>query len=439
MLSFLPNWTRTCDGVSRRDFLKIGALASLGVSLPRALAAKQAQAGKNGKDVNCILIWSQGGMSHHDTFDPKPDAPASIRGEFGVIKTPVPGVQFAEILPNMARNLGRYGLLRGWNPQNGSHGTADQYVMSGKQFNPAIIYPCMGSIISNQRGFKSRMPPFVQLGNNVDRTYGGGTAGYLGLEHNPFEIHNDPSAINFTVNDITPPQGIGMDRVGKRRGMLKTIDTLQRKADGQPAAFSSLDQHFQAALNLITAPETKRAFEMEKEDPRLRDRYGRNRLGQSCLLARRLIEAGVRFMTVSDGGWDTHAGNFNSLKNHLIPRVDQALPTLLEDLQDRGLLDTTLVVWMSDFGRTPKINSASGRDHWASAGCAIMAGAGVPGGAVLGKTDPEGGVPIHNEYFSEDVVATMYTKIGIPLDLITHTPDGRPIPLNEGKLIKEWM
>src|SRR5205807_4797310 len=168
-----------------------------------------------------------------------------------------------------------------------------------------------------------------------------------------------------------------------------------------PEAFTALDRHYQAALNLVTAPETKRAFALEKEDPRLRDRYGRHRFGQSCLLARRLIESGVRFVTVSDGGWDTHTDNFNSLKNHRIPPIDQGLPELLIDLEARGLLSSTLVVWLTDFGRTPKINSAVGRDHWASAGFAILAGAGIPGGAVLGKTDEEGAVPAHNEYFSE--------------------------------------
>ena len=221
--------------------------------------------------------------------------------------------------------------------------------------------------------------------------------------------------------------------------MLRAIDAFQRDTEAQVAEYESLDQHYQAALNLITAPETKQAFEIQKEDPRLRDRYGRTRFGQSCLLARRLIEAGVRFVTVSDGGWDTHTNNFEALKKSRIPPIDRALPELLIDLQGRGLLGTTLVVWLTDFGRTPKVNSASGRDHWASAGFAIMAGAGIPGGAVLGKTDDEGGMVTQGEYFSEDIAATIYAKLGIPLDLITMTPDGRPIRLNEGKLIREWM
>jgi hypothetical protein len=440
MLSFLPTRMRDCEGIHRRNFLKIGVLSGLGLSLPGLLASRaQARQGKKARDVNCILIWTRGGTSHHDTFDPKPDAPTSVRGEFGVIDTAVPGVKFTEILPRMARELNRIAVLRGWNPRNAGHGIAEQYMMSGRAFNPALIYPSYGSVISHQKGFKTRMPPFVQLGDNVDRTVGGGTAGYLGLEHNPFEIHADPNVPNFTVQDITPPPQVDTRRLGKRRVMLQKLDGLQRHADTQPGAFNALDQHYQAALNLITAPETKRAFALNTEDPRLRDRYGRNRFGQSCLLARRLIEAGVRFVTVSDGGWDTHQDNFRALKQYRIPPLDQAIPELLMDLEGRGLLDTTLVVWLTDFGRTPKINSAGGRDHWATAGSIVMAGAGVPGGAVLGRTDEEGGRPTHNEYFSEDVAATIWTKLGIPLELTTTTPDGRPIRLNEGQPIREWM
>jgi hypothetical protein len=441
MLHLLPAWVRTCEGVERREFLRVGALAGLGLSLPAAFARKEAQAraSRSTRDVNCVLIWTRGGTSHHDTFDPKPDAPVSVRGEFRAIPTAVPGIRFAEIMPRLARELRRYGVLRSWNPRNAGHGIADQYVLSGQSVNPAVIHPSYGAVLGQQKGFKSRMPPYVQLGDQVDRGSGGGTAGYLGLEHNPFEILTDPNADRFTVRDITPPHGIDTPRVRKRRGMLQTLDALQRRADAQPAAFAALDKHYQAALNLITAPETKRAFAIDVEDPRLRDCYGRNRFGQSCLLARRLIEAGVRFVTVSDGGWDTHADNFNSLRKHRVPPLDQAIPELLIDLEQRGLLDTTLVVWLTDFGRTPKINSAGGRDHWATAGSLLMAGAGIPGGAVLGRTDEEGGQATHNEYFTEDVAATIYTKLDVPLDLITHTPDGRPIRLNEGRPIREWL
>jgi uncharacterized protein (DUF1501 family) len=441
MLELLHGVSRNCERIDRRAFLKVGALGGMGVSLPLVLQQKQALAktATPAKDVNCIFIWTLGGTSHHDTLDPKPDAPANVKGPFNAIHTAVPGVYFAEVAPRLAKELRRFAVLRGWNPKNGSHGTADAWCMSGRNWNPAITYPCYGSVISQQRGFKSALPPFVQLGGSISRDFGGGTAGILGLEHNPFEILANPNQQNFTVRDITPPGGMAMARVDRRRGMLAAIDALQRRADIQPTAFDALDEHYKAALNMITAPETKRAFDVDVEDPRLRDRYGRTPFGQSLLLARRLIESGVRFVTVTDPSWDNHQDCFNALKTSRMPPLDQALPELLIDLEHRGLLDSTLVVWMTDFGRTPKINSASGRDHWATAGFCVMAGAGIPGGAVLGATDPQGERPVRDEYFTDDIAATIYQKLGLPLDLIAHAPDGRPIRLIEGRVIKEWV
>ena len=443
MLSLFPGSLRTCAGLSRRSFMQIGSLGGLGVSLPmmlaqRAIAESKRKAEKNKSDVNCILVWTQGGTSHHDTFDPKPQAPINVKGEYGVIDTAVPGVQFTEIVPRMARELSRFAVLRSWNPMNGSHGVADQHVMSGRPFNPAMHYPTIGSVVSHEMGFKTAMPPFIQLGSNIDRTFGGGKAGILGLEHNPFEIIADPNAENFVVRDISPPGGISNERVERRKRVLGMVDSLQRASSLQPADFDALDENYKTAFEMITAKETRQAFQLESEDPKLREQYGRNPFGQKCLLARRLIEAGVRFVTVSDGGWDTHQNNFSGLKK-LIPRIDQGLPQLLIDLEQRGLLEKTLVVWLTDFGRTPKINSASGRDHWASAGFAIMAGAGVPGGSILGATDDEGGQPTRNQYFTEDIVATIYHKLGLPLDLHVQSPDGRPVRLIEGNLIREWV
>lgn len=422
------------SSLSRRSLLQIGALTGLGVGLPDWLRARE-----RGRDVNCILIWTRGGTSHHDTFDPKPDAPVSVRGEFGTIDTAVPGVKFTEIVPHMAREANRFGLLRGWNPRNGSHGTADQWVMSGRKFNPAVTYPCYGSVVSYYLGAKTVMPPFIQLGDQVDRRFGGGTSGVLGLTHNPFEIHDDPNGAQFAVRDITPPQGVTSERIDRRRSMLSTIDAFQRRADLQPAAFETLDEHQRAALEMITAPVTKKAFQIDLEPAPVRDAFGRHKFGQSCLLARRLIEAGVRFVTVTDGGWDTHQNNFKSLKDTRIPPVDQALPALLRDLEERGLLASTLVCWLTDFGRTPQINSASGRDHWSTSGFAIMAGAGVPGGSVLGATNEDGGQVVRDEYFSDDIATTIYEKLGIPHDLIAQAPDGRPVRLIEGRPIREWM
>ena len=432
---------QNCSGVSRRGFLEIGTLAGLGVSLPSALAMRKAAANDHALEAprNCILIWTQGGTSHHDTFDPKPQAGASVRGEFGVINTAVPGVQFTDICPNMARELGRYGLIRSWNPENGSHGHADQIVMSGRKINQTLHYPTFGSVVSWHQGFKSALPPFVQMGTNIDNRFGGGMPGILGLQNGPFQMNADPNQKQFSVRDITPPGGVTMERIDRRKKMLTAVDQLQRQAELQPVAFDALDEHYKAALNMITAPETKKAFDIDSEDVKLRDKYGRNRFGQSCLLARRLVESGVRFVTVTDGGWDTHSGNFSALKNSRMPPVDQGVPALLEDLQDRGLLDGTLVVWVTDFGRTPVINSAGGRDHWASAGFAIMAGAGIPGGSVIGATDEEGSKPIKDELFTESLAATIYHKIGLPLDLMAQAPDGRPVRLIEGEPIKQWM
>ena len=210
MLNFLPGMDRHCEGLSRRSMLQVGGLAGLGLSLPMLLAGRRAAAarGRESRETNCILVWTRGGTSHHDTFDPQPEAPVSVRGEFGVIDTALPGVKFTEIVPNMARELKRFALLRGWNPRNGSHGTADQWVMSGRRFNPAMAFPTYGSVVSYDKGFKSVLPPFVQLGGDIDRRYGGGTAGILGIEHNPFEMLADPNGKAFSVRDITPPQGI---------------------------------------------------------------------------------------------------------------------------------------------------------------------------------------------------------------------------------------
>lgn len=440
MLNLSPRLNRNCEGVSRRHMLQVGSLAGLGLSLPTLLRAQAASAAPAAKqDVSCIMIWTRGGTSHHDTFDPKPDAPVSVRGEFGVVPTATPGVYFSEIVPRMAREQKRFALLRGWNPKNGSHGTADQFVMSGRKFNQAIHYPCYGSVTSYYKGFKSALPPFVQLGNQVDRRFGGGSAGILGLEHGPFEINADPNAKNFSVRDITPPSGVSMDRVDRRRQILAKIDRVQRASELQPVAYEALDEHYKTAHRMITSPETKQAFSLDQEDEQLREAYGKHRFGQSCLLARRLIESGVRFVTVTDGGWDTHTNNFKSLKNNRLPPVDQALPQLLIDLDQRGMLDSTLVCWLTDFGRTPTVNSASGRDHWSASGFAIMAGAGVPGGHVLGATTADGGAVAKDEYLSADIATTIYTKLGIPHDLIAQSPDGRPVRLIEGHPIKEWM
>ena len=416
--------------------LQVGALGCMSLSLDKLLRAAEANAGH--RDVSCILIWTRGGTSHHDTLDPKPDAKAEVRGDFGVIDTALPGIQFSDQMPRFAKELSRFSVMRNLNPKNGSHGTADAFMMSGHKFNPSITYPTFGSVVAKEKGFKGTIPPFVQVGTQVDRRFNGGLAGYLGIAHNPFEIPGDPNSSKFTVRDIKPYGGISPARIEDRRHALAAIDTFQRNLDQQPDALGAVDEHYQNAFSIMTSQGTQQAFDLSQESDSMRDEYGRHNLGQSCLLARRLIEAGTRFVTVSSGGWDTHTKNFTGLKK-LLPPLDQAFPALVADLQERGMLDSTLVVWMTDFGRTPIINSAAGRDHWSSASVLCMAGAGTPGGLVLGQTDDIGERPVGKEYYPADVAATIYAKLGIPLDTIHTAPDGRPMTLCHGNLIKEFM
>jgi hypothetical protein len=439
MLRLMPVRRANCETRTRREFLvEAGSLSALGLGLPQLLQAEAEAAGKGVArgDINCILIWTRGGTSHHDTLDPKPEANAEVRGDFGVIDTAVPGVQFTDQMPNFARELDRYTVMRNLNPRNGSHSTADAIMMSGRKFNPSITYPCFGSTVSKELGPRNALPSFIQLGTNVDQRFNGGLAGYLGMQHNAFVVPGDPSSDKFTVRDVSLPNGLTAARLDRRRQALAKIDTLQRQLDEQPEALQATDAYYQSAFNMITSAATKTAFDLGQEDQKTRDAYGSHNLGQSCLLARRMIEAGCRFVTVTSGGWDTHRDNFNGLKK-LLPPLDQAWPALLADLEDRGLLKTTFVFWLTDFGRTPVINSATGRDHWSTASIATFAGANVPGGQIVGKTDETGARPVGKEYYPSDIAATVYTKLGIPLDTHHVAPDGRPNRLCIGNPIAE--
>ncbi len=417
--------------------LQVGSLGGLGLSLETVLRAESRGASKT-DDVNCILIWTRGGTSHHDSTDPKPEAKSEIRGEFGVIDTALPGVQFTDKMPHFAKHLKEFSVLRNLNPQNAGHGIADAIMMSGKKLNPSITYPCFGSVVAMEKGSRTNLPPFIQVGTQVDRVHGGGTAGYLGIRYNPFELPGDPSKKDFTVRDVTLPGGVSLARVDRRRQALAAIDRLQRDVEKKPASLKAIDGYYENAFSMITSPATQKAFDLNKESDQTRDAYGRTNLGQSCLLARRLVEAGSRFVTVSSPSWDTHVNNFSALRR-LLPPLDQAFPALVSDLKERGLLESTLVVWMTDFGRTPVINSAAGRDHWPSAGPICFAGAGTPPGRVIGKTDATGARPVGKEYYSNDIAATIYTKLGISLDTLHVTGDGRPVQVCDGRVIKELM
>jgi uncharacterized protein (DUF1501 family) len=423
-----------CTGVSRRQFLRVGGLSALGLSLATFLrlqghaAASEGAAPANRRNVNCILLWMQGGPSHIDTFDPKPDAPAEVRGDFATIPTALPGVRVCEHLPRLARHMDKLSLIRGHDPQNGSHGHADHLMMSGHRFNPSLPFPCFGSVVARERGYRDGMFPFVQLGRHIDRRFNGGVAGFLGDQYNPFEVADDPSSPNFRVRDLSLPGEAEHARLQRRYSILEEMDNYQRDVEASPA-MQARDEFYRRAHALITSPRAKQAFDLNQESTAVRDLYGRNSLGQSCLLARRLIEAGVHFVTVTDGGWDTHQDNFRALKDRLLPRLDRAYAALLQDLHQRGLLESTLVVWFGDFGRTPKVNPSAGRDHWATAGVACMGGGGVRIGEVVGATNAQAEVVVDSPVRPQDLAATIYHALGIPLNTWYRSQDGRPIEL----------
>ena len=441
MLDLHTGSAADCAAPSRRTFLRVGGLASLGLSLPTYLKARaEHPAARPAKAKRCILLWMQGGPSHHDSFDPKPDAPPEVRGEFGTVPTTLPGVRFTEHVPMLARQTDLLAVIRGHDPKNGSHGVADHLMMSGHKFNASLPFPCFGSVVAKERGYPDGMLPFVQLGKAIDRRFNGGVAGFLGDEFNPFEVHEDPSAAVFKVRDLSVGTAPERTRLDRRYAMLADLENYQKAADAATGVMKARDEFYEKAHGIITSPAAKKAFDVGAEPEKVRERYGKTQFGHQCLLARRLVESGVQFVTVTDGGWDTHANNFKSLKDRLLPRIDRGLSALIEDLKVRGLLDDTLVVWFGDFGRTPKVNPSAGRDHWASAGVAVMAGGGIRPGQVVGSTNALAEFVTDNPVSPQDLAATIYHALGVPLHTWYQTQDGRPIELvPEGKPVRQLV
>jgi len=431
---------RTCDGITRRDFIRVGGLALTALTLPDFLRMEAAAAAEGGpgqpKARSVILLWMDGGPPQHETFDPKPDAPSDKRGEFGAIPSNVDGIQVGELMPNMAKRMNLVTLVRTMQHNEGAHERADHKVLTGWTPNPALVYPAMGSVVAKELGPVGALPAYIAV-PNAGFASGYGQAGYLEASSNPFAVGSDPNNPNFTVRDVTLPGGMTLDRMGHRRDLLSQMDGMFRRFEKTGEA-SARSQFLTRAYDIISSPEAKKAFDLKSEPDALRDKYGRTSIGQGCLLARRLVEAGVRFITVSSGGWDTHSDNFKSCKERLVPPTDTALSALLDDLKERGLLDTTLVVWMGEFGRTPKINALAGRDHWPQTACAVFAGAGVPAGQLVGNTDKEGGSPVDRKVSPMDVCATIYTRLGVSYQKEYITPQNRPVRiLAEGEPIKE--
>lgn len=422
MLDITTGYRRDCTGVSRREFLRVGSLGLLGLALPDLLRMQAAAA--TGSDVNCIFLWLVGGPSHHETFDPKPDAPAEIRGEFGTVRTKT-GERFGELLLKVAQVSDKFSVIRSVTHTDGNHDTAQYYLQSGYPFSPAFNYPSFGAVVGRERGFRGGLPPYALLGGSA-KSEG---AGYMGDVYNPLVISGNPADAKFSVREVTPPEGVSAARFGRRQQLLAKLDRFQRDAEARPALSGSMDAFVTRAFDLVTSPAAKKAFALSEEPAALRDRYGRHRLGQSCLLARRLVEAGVRFVTVANGGWDTHDNHFVKVKRDLLPPFDQAYAALLDDLSERGMLSNTLVLAFGEFGRTPQVNPAAGRDHWPTVFSVCLGGGPVRTGRIIGASDATGSQPTERPVRVEDLAATIYQALGIDYRREYMTPQGRPVPI----------
>ena len=412
--------------IARRDFIRLGVLGTSGPSLGSILGARPA------KDMSCIFLFQAGGAPHLDTFDMKPEAPSEIRGEFKPIPTNVPGIQICELLPNTAKVTDKYVILRTMFTDQKNHERAGHYLLTGYLPLASLEFPNIGAVVGKELGAKNGLPPYVAT-PKILHYYG---AGFLGGEHNPF-VAGDANVPGYQVRDLSLPTHMDLQQISDRRWLLKQIDAKFRAIEASPE-FASLDSFYHRAYDLIGSPAAKKAFDIESEPRATRERYGRTPVGQGALLARRLVEAGVRFVTIANAWqiWDTHADNFNGMRI-LLPEFDMAFASLLDDLQDRGLLETTLVIAMGEFGRTPKINAAAGRDHHQKCWSICLAGAGIAGGRILGSTDKTGTEITDLPVSIEDLYYTMYTLLGVDPAKEYHTAIGRPVKLaNGGKMIK---
>lgn len=423
--------------MKRRDLIQL-SLGIGGFGLCDTLrAAKPARS-----DVRCIFIWLDGGPSHYETFDPKPDAPKEIRGEFGTVPTSIPGVHFSEHVPKLAAIADRCTIIRSIAHTENNHGAGNHYLTTGHPTPVPVgcgahvtFHPSMGSVVAWKRGAPEGMPPYISM---PSMTRSGGP-NFLGSAYSPFVIDNDPNRKGFRVRDVSLPSGISPERATARRELRKSLDRMQRIQDAAAADPAvGFDAFYEQGYQLVYSKDAQAAFDIEQEPDATRELYGREPFGQRLLLARRLTEAGVPFVTINYGGWDHHTKIFGTLKDNHLPRIDTAISGLIKDLDQRGSLANTLVICLGEFGRTPKVNDRGGRDHWSFAMSVLMAGAGVPRGQVVGATDLKGYYASENVYAPEDFAASIYHKMGIDHSQILHTPADRPVMLvNKGRLISE--
>jgi hypothetical protein len=431
----------TCAGVSRRGILQAGVLGLTGLTLADWLRIQSVRAAEDRptRDVSVILIWKGGGPSHIDTWDLKPNIPIEYRGDFRPIPTRVPGIQISEHLPRSAQEMDKFSLLRSVTHPDAGHESASHYLLTGyKPTNdiPSNEMPSYGSIVAHERGPRlPGVPAYLAVPTPPRST----AAAYLGVANNPFAVGSDPNAGNFSVRNLALPNGITMARLEDRRRLLGTLDQLRRDTD-QTGLMDGFDAFTRKAFEMVLSPAAQKAFDINKEPQATRDRYGRHTLGQSCLLARRLIEAGVRFVTINAGGWDTHANNFEALKKQKLPQFDEAWSALVQDLHQRGQLDSTLLLVWGEFGRTPRINKDAGRDHWPGAMSVVLAGGGLKGGQAVGQSDARAEYPKERPLTPEDVLATMYRVLGVDQNIEYLNEAQRPVKvLNAGEPIRELV
>lgn len=437
-----------CEGVHRRDFIKLGGMGALGLTLPQLMQleaqAKQSQSSSRAsrKTDGVILVWLAGGPATIDMWDLKPDAPEGIRGQFKPISTSAKGVQISEHLPKMAKVMDKVTILRSLYHTIPSHGTGTVWMTTGNKPTKALQYPTYGSIIAKMIEAAPGVPPFVSFG---EMRRGTGQAGYLGTAYNPFVIDGRASSgkgkkSSLRVRGITLPNGFTLDDLQNRDKLRQRFDSTFRGLDKQADLLDGMDAFHQQALDILRSDRTKKAFEVNEESEKLRERYGYTSFGQGMLAARRLVESGARFVTITAGGWDTHNQNFDRLSKRNLPPLDQSLSALIQDLSDRGMLERTTVICMGEFGRTPKVNKKTGRDHWARSMAAVIAGGGFKGGYAHGTTDANGMAPANDPCTPDDLGATLFHTLGIDPLTELMTPTKRPIQLfREGRVIEKAL
>ena len=440
-----PGSVTTCDGVTRRDFLQVGLLGALGLSLSKFAALQARGAVAPGSDEKAvILIFNLGAPSQLDTWDMKPNAPAEIRGPFKPIRTNNPDIQIAEIFPRHAKLADKFSLVRTcYHTAAAVHDTGHQMMQTGRLFTGGVNTPHAGCALEFLKGRKTELPAHVILPEAMGPTGGnlphGQDAGFLGKAYDPFVLNADPAKKDFRVPDLLPPADIGEARLQRRRDLRAVVDDTVKDFESSPSA-QLMDASFSSAYRLMTSVKAREAFDLTREPAKVRERYGLTRFGQCCLLARRLVEAGVRFVTINtfitvfdEITWDIHGSKpFTSIagmKDIVAPMYDLGYSALLEDLFDRGMLDNTLVANLAEFGRTPKINPAGGRDHWPQCWTTYFAGGGVKGGRVVGKSDEIGAYPVERPVKPSEIVATIYHSLGLNLETHLPGPQSRPFPL----------